>query len=177
MTTPVIDPQSGVTPPPLPTARPAAQVQLKSPGLAFLLSLLFPGMGQVYNGQPAKALGFFFAFASAIYAVAEISPLPFALFIPFVYLYNIVDAWRTGVLINNRGTAAALPEEDVAESPAWGAGLVVLGVVFLFHNLGWLDLSRLSRLWPALLIIVGAAVLYRSMRQGKRIEKDDGASL
>ena len=177
MTTPLIDPQSGVTPPPLPTAPPAVQVQLKSPGLAFLLSLLFPGMGQVYNGQPAKALGFFFAFVSAIYAVVEINPLPFALFIPFVYLYNIIDAWRTGVLINNRGTSAALPEEDIAESPAWGAGLVVLGVVFLFHNLGWLDLSRLSRLWPALLIIVGAAVLYRSMRQGKRIEKGDGSPL
>ena len=176
MTTPMIDPPSGAaTPPPLPPAQPV-QIQLKSPGLAFLLSLLFPGMGQIYNGQPAKALGFFFAFVSAIYAVVEIHPLPFAFFIPFVYLYNIIDAWRTGVLINNRGTSAALPEEDIAESPAWGAGLVLLGIVFLLHNLGWLDLSRLSRLWPALLIVVGAAVLYRSMRQAKRIEKGDGSS-
>jgi hypothetical protein len=177
MTTPVIDPQSAAVPPALPPAPPAVHVQLKSPGLAFLLSLLFPGMGQIYNGQPAKALGFFFAFVSAIYAVVEINPMPFALFIPFVYLYNIVDAWRTGVVINNRGTSAALPEEDVAESPAWGAGLIILGTVFLLHNLGWLDLSRLSRLWPALLIVVGAAVLYRSMRKGNRIEKGDGSSL
>ena len=177
MSTPVSDPHVGATPPPLPLAPPTAQVQLKSPGLAFLFSLIFPGMGQIYNGQPAKALGFFFAFVSAIYAVVEINPLPFALFIPFVYLYNIIDAWRTGVLINNRGLGTAPPEEDVAESPAWGAGLVLLGTVFLFHNLGWLDLSRLARFWPALLIIVGAAILYRSVQKQKGAEKGDGPSL
>lgn len=167
MSTPVIEPRNEVTPPPLPTGPGVAPVQLKSPGLAFLLSLIFPGLGQIYNGQPAKALGFVCAFISAIYAVAEINPLPFALFIPFVYLYNLVDAWRTGVLINNRGLGEALPEDDVAESPAWGAGLVVLGTVFLFHNLGWLDLSRVARFWPALLIIVGATILYRSIQKGK----------
>jgi hypothetical protein len=151
-------------------------VPLKSPGLAFLLSLLFPGVGQIYNGQPAKALGFFFAFVSAIYAVVEINPMPFAFFIPFVYLYNLVDAWRTAMLINTRGTAS-LPEEDVAESPAWGGGLIVLGTLFLFHNLGWLDLSRLTRFWPALLIVVGAVILYRSIQKGKGGEKGDGPAL
>ena len=174
MSTPVIDQQSQQTPP-LPPARPAA-VPLKSPGLAFLLSLLFPGVGQIYNGQPAKALGFFFAFVSTIYAVVEINPMPFALFIPFVYLYNLVDAWRTAALINTRGTAN-LPEDEVAESPAWGAGLILLGTVFLFHNLGWLDLSRLARFWPALLIVVGAVVLYRSIRKGKGAEKGDGPAI
>jgi hypothetical protein len=174
MSTPVIDLQ-GQPPPPLPPARPAT-VPLKSPGLAFLLSLLFPGVGQIYNGQPAKALGFFFAFVSAIYAVVEINPMPFAFFIPFVYLYNLVDAWRTAMLINTRGTAS-LPEEDVAESPAWGGGLIVLGTLFLFHNLGWLDLSRLTRFWPALLIVVGAVILYRSIQKGKGGEKGDGPAL
>ena len=175
MSTPVIDVQGQPTPPPLPPARPAAGA-LKSPGLAFILSLLFPGIGQVYNGQPAKALGFFFAFVSTIYAVAEINPLPFALFIPFVYLYNLVDAWRTATLLNTRGTADAA-EDEVAESPAWGGGLILLGALFLFHNLGWLDLSRLSRFWPALLIVVGAVILYRSVQKGKAAGGNDGAAL
>jgi TM2 domain-containing membrane protein YozV len=174
MSTPAIDVQSQA-PPPLPPARPPA-VPLKSPGLAFILSLLFPGIGQIYNGQPAKALGFFFAFVSAIYAVVEINPLPFALFIPFVILYNLVDAWRTATLINTRGTSEA-PEDEMVESPAWGGGLILLGTLFLFHNLGWLDLSRLSRFWPALLIVVGAVILYRSIQKGKGGEKGDGPAL
>jgi TM2 domain-containing membrane protein YozV len=173
MSTPVIDVPSQAPAPPPPPRPPA--VALKSPGLAFILSLLFPGIGQVYNGQPAKALGFFFAFVSTIYAVVEISPLPFALFIPFVVLYNLVDAWRTATLINARGTSEA-PEDEVAESPAWGGGLILLGTLFLFHNLGWLDLSKLSRYWPALLIVVGAVILYRSI-QKKGAEKGDGPAI
>jgi TM2 domain-containing membrane protein YozV len=175
MSTPVIDVQGQATPPALPAARPAAGPP-KSPGLAFILSLLFPGVGQIYNGQPAKALGFFFAFVSTIYAVVEINPMPFALFIPFVILYNLVDAWRTATLINTRGTTEA-PEEEMAESPAWGGGLIVLGTLFLFHNLGWLDLSRLSRFWPALLIVVGAVILYRSIQKGKGAEKGDDTAI
>jgi protein-S-isoprenylcysteine O-methyltransferase Ste14 len=102
--------------------------------------------------------------------------MPFALFIPFVILYNLVDAWRTATLINTRGTTEA-PEDEMAESPAWGGGLILLGTLFLFHNLGWLDLSRLSRFWPALLIVVGAVILYRSIQKGKGAEKGDDTAI
>jgi TM2 domain-containing membrane protein YozV len=148
----------------------------KSPGLAFFLSLLFPGIGQVYNGQPAKALAFFFAFVASLYAVIEINPLPFVFFLPFVWLYNLVDAWRSAALINARGTPAA-DEEEVVESPAWGASLVLVGALFLFHNLHWLDLSRLGRYWPVLLIVAGAVVLYRSIQKGKGRGTGDASSL
>src|SRR5262245_32003766 len=136
----------------------------KSPAIAFLLSALFPGIGQVYNGQPAKGFGFFLGFLGSIYATIEINPLPYAFFIPFVVLFNLVDAWRSASLLATRG---ALEREELAESPIWGVILVVLGGLLLLNNLGWLDLARLSRFWPLLLIVVGAVFIRRSVQRRK----------
>lgn len=138
----------------------------KSPGLATFLSLLLPGIGQVYNGQLAKALAFFFGFVTTIYLAAEVDPMPFALLIPFVYLFNLVDAWRSASLINARAAGgAALPEEDSASSPGWGATLVVLGLVLLANNLGWLRIEAFARYWPVLLIALGGVFIYNAMRR------------
>lgn len=149
-------------PPHVPVA--AEPVPTKSPAIAFLLSVVLPGIGQVYNGQPAKGLGFFLAFVGSIYATVEINPLPYAFFIPFVVLFNLVDAWRSASLVATRG---ALAREEAAESPLWGAILVVLGGLLLLNNLGWLDLVRLSRFWPLLLIVVGAIFIRRSVQRRK----------
>jgi TM2 domain-containing membrane protein YozV len=179
MSTPLTGPESG-SPPPLPSAAPPSYVRLpKNPILATFLSG-FPGLGQVYNGQPAKAVVFFAAWVFAIYATAEINPMPFAFLIPFVYLYNLVDAYRSASLINTRflgGNAAAVPEDDGVESPAWGGTLIGLGVILLFHNLGWIDLSRLERFWPVLLIAAGVALVYASMRKRKAAEANGGPTL
>jgi hypothetical protein len=147
---------------------PQAPRRPKSPGVALLLSVLFPGIGQVYNGQPAKAVFFFAAFVGAIYGAAEVDAMPFAFLIPFVILYNLVDAWRSAALINARA-AGGLPEplEDTAESPAWGAGLVVLGLVLLLNNLGILRLAALRQYWPVLLIAAGGFFLWGSIQRRK----------
>ena len=68
---------------PLPRDVPAAAGP-KSPVLALVLSL-FPGIGQIYNGQPAKALVFFFAWAGSIYLTAEASP-----FFAFVIIFSAI---------------------------------------------------------------------------------------
>jgi TM2 domain-containing membrane protein YozV len=149
----------------------------KSPGLALFLSL-FPGLGQIYNGQPAKALVFFFAWVGSIYGTAAVNPFPFAFLIPFVYLYNLVDAFRTATLINDRHAGGVTePEETGRESPAWGASLVVVGLVLLANNLGWLDLISLQRFWPLILIAAGALFIYASIRKGKGGEGSDGGQL
>lgn len=139
----------------------------KSPAAATLLSL-FPGLGQIYNGQPAKALVFFLAWAGCIAAASEGEAMPFALMIPFIHLYNMVDAWRSASLINARAAGGARPaEEDSVESPAWGATLVALGLLLLAKNLGWLNLAALARYWPVLLIGAGAALLWGSLQRRK----------
>jgi TM2 domain-containing membrane protein YozV len=141
-------------------------VPLKNPWVALALSFVFPGVGQVYNGQPAKALVFFLAFAGAIYGTAEINPFPFAFLIPFVFLFNLVDAYRSAQL----GGRTRDDLEDVSESPAWGATLIGLGALLLVHNLGWLNLRAVARFWPLLLIVAGLAFLRAAIQRRKGAE-------
>jgi TM2 domain-containing membrane protein YozV len=137
---------------------------VKSPAAAVLLSL-FPGLGQIYNGQPAKALVFFLAWVGSI-AGAHRDPMPFAMMVPFIYLYNLIDAWRTATAINQRAAGGLrIPEESGIESPAWGGTLVALGLLLLARNLGWLDFNALARYWPVLLIVAGAAMLRGSLQR------------
>jgi TM2 domain-containing membrane protein YozV len=165
------------SPPPLPPAPQPTYVKLpKNPTLALVLSL-FPGLGQVYNGQPAKAFVFFAAWVTGIYGTAEISPFPFAFLIPFAYLYNLVDAYRSAASINARYLGGGpIEEEESPESPAWGGTLVVLGVVLLAHNLGWINLAAVERYWPVFLIVGGVVLVYGSMKKRKGTETSGGAS-
>jgi TM2 domain-containing membrane protein YozV len=144
---------------------PVAPTPPKNPWLALILSM-FPGLGQVYNGQPAKAFVFFFSWVAAIYGSAEISPFPFAFLIPFVYFYNLVDAYRSAAAINARALGG-LPEpaDETFESPLWGGGLLVLGLLLLLNNLGWIRLADFARYWPIILIVAGAAFLYGSVQR------------
>jgi len=169
----------GAAPPPGgPPALPpggAPYVRLpKSPGLAAFLSL-FPGLGQVYNGQIARAFVFFFGFVGAIYLTASGHEFPFAFMIPFVYLFNMIDAWKGATAINTRflGGKAESVDLDAVESPAWGASLVGIGLLVLLSNLGWLDLDRLARWWPLVLIAVGSWFLYGSFQKKKAGESAD----
>ena len=158
-------------PPALPPAA-APYVRLpKSPGLAAFLSL-FPGLGQVYNGKIARAFVFFFAWVGSIYLTSSGHEFPFAFMIPFVYLYNMIDAWKGASAINTRFLGGRTePEEEAGiESPVWGASLALFGVLILFNNLGWLDLERLARWWPLLLIAVGVYFVYASVQKKKAAE-------
>jgi TM2 domain-containing membrane protein YozV len=147
------------------TSAPLGPKPPKNPWLALVLSL-FPGLGQVYNGQPAKAFVFFSAWVGSIYGAAEIDPFPFAFLIPFVYLYNLIDAFRTASFINARALGGLpVPEEEAFESPLWGGSLLVLGLLLLLNNLGWLHLAALARYWPVALIVAGAAFLYGSIQR------------
>jgi TM2 domain-containing membrane protein YozV len=154
-------------PPVVTTAAETRPPQVKAPMLALVLSV-FPGLGQLYNEQPAKAVTFFFAFVGSIYGAAEISPLPFAFLIPFVWAYNLIDAWNSAQDINRRAYRGEILRRDSAlESPGWGAGLLVLGLALLLNNLGWLRLAAIGRYWPLALVVVGAVFLIRALRAQK----------
>jgi hypothetical protein len=162
----VTPPEFPALPPPTPAAPvtpPAAQT-IKAPWVALVLSLIMPGLGQVYNGQFAKALTFFIAFSGSIYLITEGHPLPFAVFLPFIIFSNMIDAFRSATLINERGSKT-WPEEDDIESPGWGIGLAAMGVLLLLNNLGWLRLGALVPYWPLVLIAVGVVLLRRSLQR------------
>ncbi len=68
--------------------------QQRSPAAAAVLSMFFPGAGQLYNGQVGKGLAFFFAFFIGVAAF----PL---MFIP--YFWSIMDAHNTSRRLNTYG--------------------------------------------------------------------------
>jgi TM2 domain-containing membrane protein YozV len=143
----------------------------KSPGVALFLSFLFPGMGQVYNGQFAKAVFMLAALVGSIYGVVEVGPFPFAFCIPFVYFFNLIDAYRSASIINERALGGVpVPEEEGMESPLWGASLVAMGLLLLLNNLGWLRLAALARYWPLALVVGGGVLLYQSLNR-RRVDR------
>ena len=167
MSSPEMTPPAQYPAPPPPTVVAPLNVPppptLKAPWVALLLSLLMPGLGQVYNGQFAKAIFFFFAFSGSIYLITEGHPLPFGVFLPFIIFSNMIDAFRSATLINARGTTRT--EEDDIESPGWGIGLAIIGLLLFLNNMGWLRLSALVPYWPLLLIGAGVVLLRRSLQR------------
>lgn len=153
--------RSAPLPPPVPVR------EVKQPHVALLLGIVFPGLGQIYNGQIAKALVVFFGVFGSIYAIIESGPLPFVFFIPFSYLFGVVDAYLSAIKINAAAAGRADLEEDPAESPAWGATLVGLGLLLLLNNLGWLRLAEFQRFWPALLVVAGVLFVRGSLQRRK----------
>ena len=167
MSSPVAAPHDTYPPPLPPPASPVAVPRPpKRPVLALVLGGVFPGVGQLYNGQTAKALALFAAFAGAIFLADEVG-MPFNLVIPFVVFYSAIDAYRSAVAINARwaGRPPVIETEDDAESPAWGMVLLGIGVLLLMNNLGVLQLEAVRRFWPLLLIAAGAMFLRRSLRR------------
>ena len=155
-------------PPALPPSYAPAPRLPKSPLVALVLSVMFPGLGQIYNGQINKAFAFFGGFVASMFGAIHIDPMPFALFIPFVLLYGYVDAWKSATAINNRFLGGkAEPEDESLNSPVWGGVLVAAGLVLLLHNLGWLDIARFQRYWPVLLIVAGLVFIRRSLEARK----------
>ena len=165
MSSPLAAPE---TYPPLPPPRGPVVVARppKRPVVAMVLSLLFSGIGQLYNGQTAKAFALFAAFAASIYLADEVG-MPFPLVIPFVVFYSAIDAYRSAVSINLRyaGRSPELESIDDAESPAWGAVLLGIGLLLLMNNLGILQLAAVRRFWPLVLIAAGFIFLRRSMQR------------
>ena len=155
-------------PPPLPPPLATTVVTRppKRPALAMILSVLFAGTGQLYNGQTAKAFALFAAFAASIYLADDVG-MPFGLVVPFVVFYSAIDAYRSAVMINLRaaGRPVELETEDDTESPAWGAVLLGIGVILLMNNLGILQLAAVRRFWPLALVGIGFVFLRRALKR------------
>jgi TM2 domain-containing membrane protein YozV len=83
-------------------------VETKSKGLAAFLSLIFPGLGQLYNGRIGRGLTFILVSIFSIFLMAGL--IGFLIY-PLVWLYGIVDAYNGAKMINviaiQRANAAA----------------------------------------------------------------------
>jgi signal peptidase I len=85
----------------------------RKPGIALAMSLLLPGLGQLYNGQLNKGLMLFMAFAFVSTPLMALVALwlPEGWLLPMLmaallltlvlFVYGLVDAWRTARYISN----------------------------------------------------------------------------
>ena len=86
---------------------------MKDPRLAALLSLLFTGMGQMYNGQMRKGALF------SIVQLINVSLIPLGIGMattPVMWIYAVYDAYRVADLMLPEDGEAASPGKDRDES-------------------------------------------------------------
>lgn len=147
-----------------------------SPALAFLAGLI-PGVGAVYNGQYAKgvvhALVWGGLLRTAIATEQSGPPGSVAVFIILLVmttLYMPIEAMHTA-----RAVRRGEPVDEfwglfglgrgAGTSPVGGGLLILMGVVFLLHSLGYWQRGDAARFWPVTLIALGIHLLYRRVKE------------
>jgi hypothetical protein len=144
-----------------------------SPGLAFILGLLIPGVGAIYNGQYAKGILHVLILGLLISIMgsnAGPEPLFGMLAAAFVF-YMAFEAYHTASK-RQRGEpvdefSSILPVGRHAKGfPIGPVLLILIGVVFLLETLDVLRLYQIVRFWPVLLILLGVYMLYARFRHG-----------
>jgi TM2 domain-containing membrane protein YozV len=95
-----------------PLAPPNAQARIivvkprRSPGIAAVLSFFWCGLGQIYNGQIGKGIAmgsaYFFSGLLMYVAIGFITT-------PILWIWGMVDAYRTAERLNRKVTIAAPP--------------------------------------------------------------------
>ena len=73
-------------------------IQRKEPGIAAVLSFIFVGLGQIYNGQIGKGISFIVI--GVIFLFTMLLLIGFILY-PLFWIYNIYDAYNTAKNINS----------------------------------------------------------------------------
>jgi DUF4097 and DUF4098 domain-containing protein YvlB len=161
-------PVTATPPAPAPVAPPPVADPNVSPGLAFALGLIVPGVGAIYNGQYAKGLvhaiiwGLLLSITTSGSA-GNLLPLFIVLIVAWVF-YMAIEAYQTAL---KRRTGQPVDEfSSLVNLHARGAGfpggavvLIVLGVLLLLNTMDILPLDRILRYWPVLLILWGIAKL------------------
>jgi hypothetical protein len=176
-------PQSPYTAPPSPYSAPPGYPMPPqmanpnvSPGVAFLLGAI-PGVGAIYNGQYGKGLmhvvivGLLISVTSNSATSNGLEPL-FGLMIAAFWFYMCFEAYHTARL-RQMGQpvdefSSLLPIKGGSSFPFAPILLIVLGTVFLLSNLELLELRKVLRFWPAILIALGVYMLYARYATGDK---------
>lgn len=146
----------------------------KSPMLAAVLSLM-PGLGQVFLGY--TRLGFIHAGTVAILVTLMSSNRlgllepAVGIFMGFFWLYNLVDAYRRALLLNeaiSRMETPELPDGFGAVSfggrLAVGLILIFVGMLTLLNLRFHISLAWLEQWWPAGLVLLGIYLVGRAVK-------------
>lgn len=155
----------------------AASPGAPNPGLALGLGFI-PGVGAIYNGEYAKGLIHIIIFGGLISlmdspAARGFEPLLGMLLAAF-YFYMPFEAYQTA----KRRAAGLAPAGGGWDQLGFGNGdrvtpmgpliLIVLGVLFLFNTLDFFPMRFMWRYWPAILIVLGAWMLWKRTTSAPR---------
>jgi len=140
----------------------------KSPALAGILSLVFPGTGALYNGQIGKAIFYMITFAGLVTLQTDGGGQPFkGLLLAGFYIFQFIESIHAARAINLAAAkgeqAELLPEtSDIVPSGSifWGISLIIIGLLFILANFDLMTYERLFDFWPVAVIIIGLKLVY-----------------
>ncbi|MFY9561938.1 MAG: DUF5668 domain-containing protein [Terriglobales bacterium] len=161
------------------SAPPIAPGSGPNPALAGVLAGFFPfGVGAVYTGQYAKGLAHLIIFGLLVAGASasdssgnEMLGVVCGLGIAFFYVYQIIDSVRSARALqmgqappdpfNLAQTFTAGERIDAKRIPVGAVILILIGVLFLLHTLGWSEFG-INRFWPIFLIVLGGWMFARN---------------
>jgi len=139
----------------------------KSPGLAGVLSALFPGLGAIYNREYTKGLFYIVIFAGLVTLQEHGSGQPFfGLLLAGFWFFQLIESVQAAKRINQlalnleeepNGTGFKL--DTGSGSIVWGAILIGLGALFLLANYRVVSYSQIADFWPAVIVLFGFKLL------------------
>ena len=168
-------------PPPPPPPGPApSQGGLTARHVVSVILALFPGLGHIYNGLYQRGIVLFLLAVGSIYLATEEGVM--GMVVAFVWLFNIIDAYRQATLIE-LGHTTDLGLQDAPKPPAngqlgllAGAGLFLIGFLALLdHTFGY-DIDRVWEFWPLGLLAAGAWLMIGAYRQWRRNQAEAESS-
>jgi len=145
-----------------------AKPNSKAP-IAGLLALI-PGMGAVYNRQNLKAAVHFLSIVGSFQlSHMHIWSGLFGLAGVVLYLYSIIDAYRTAQSVA-QGESAAVNEQRfkrslVKAAPLAGILFIIFGILVIAQMVHPIGLFAVAKLLPVILILLGGYLLTRYFKR------------
>ena len=152
----------------------------KSPRSATFLSLVVPGLGQVYTGFYKRgmmiAVALLFLFIIAMESSADGPMIPFAII--FAWMFAVIDAGRMAALYNYAvagGEDIEMPQDikvpHLGGSIVAGGILIVFGGIALSNTLYDIPLRWLENWWPVFPLALGGYLLIRGVMDHVNVDK------
>lgn len=155
----------------------------KSPAAAAILSVIMPGLGNLYNGLVNRWLVELVAFAGLIVALIKVADADNVLAIVFTavllagfWFFQIFDAANCARAVNQAAAGQKpeglsqpfLPQGDASSSIFWGAVLIILGLLVILMNFGLIGPATFfTVLVPAAVIVIGLRLVVVSVAKAK----------
>ena len=148
----------------------------KSPPLAAILAIFFPGVGHLYVWAYERAFMIWATIALCIFLIVY-GFWPFSILIAFVYFFSIFDAYREAQLYNLRAEDQELPKPrpDGQGRLMFGVFLAVVAAVVLADKLDLFDMDWIYDWWPVPVFLLGVYFIFAAVRDRFKAKREERA--